>query len=174
MADENNNMEKVLDSTEDLDDQYLTFVLAGEVYGVEILRVEEIRGWEMVTRIPNSPQYMKGILNIRGVIVPVINLRERFDIEAIDYSATTVVIILKVESYDKDHIVGIVVDAVSDVLDAKKTDVKKAPDFGDAVNTECISGLIEANDRMVMLLNVDKMLGEERAEAEEDTEDEAA
>lgn len=174
MADENNDMKEILGNTENLENQYLTFVLAGEIYGVEILRVQEIRGWEAVTRIPNSPQYMKGILNIRGVIVPVINMRERFDMEAIDYSATAVVIILKVQSHDKDHIVGIVVDAVSDVLNTKKTDVKKAPNFGSAVNTKCISGLIEANDRMVMLLNVDKMLGEEESEVEGNAEDEAA
>ena len=174
MTNENNDIEDVLEDSKEIKSQYLTFVLAEEVYGVEILRVEEIRGWETVTRIPNSPQYMKGVLNIRGVIVPVINLRERFDMDFIDYSATTVVIILKVESYDKDHIAGIVVDAVSDVLDAKKTDIKKAPDFGDAVNTECISGLIEADDRMVMLLDVDKMLGEAKPVSEDDQEDEAA
>ena len=93
-------------------EQYLTFMLAGEEYGVDILRVQEIKGWDNVTPIPNTPSYIKGVINLRGTIVPIIDLRERFSLETISYGPTTVVIVLKVNSDKGSRTMGIVVDAV--------------------------------------------------------------
>jgi purine-binding chemotaxis protein CheW len=145
-------------------DQYLTFTLADEDYGVDILRVQEIRGWEPVTRIPNAPRYVKGVLNLRGAIVPVFDLRLRFAMALQDYGPDTVVIVLRVSGPGGMRNMGVVVDAVSDVLDARASDIRNTPDFGAAVATEYISGLATAGDKMIMLLDVDRLLGEEDAD----------
>jgi purine-binding chemotaxis protein CheW len=142
--------------------QYLTFSLAEEEYGVDILRVQEIRGWESVTRIPNSPVYVKGVLNLRGAIVPIFDLRRRFDMPAQDYSKDTVVIVLRVTSRNSEmRNMGVVVDAVSDVLNARASEIRGTPDFGAGVATEYISGLASAGDKMIMLLDVDRLLNED-------------
>jgi len=108
-------------------EQFLTFQLAGEAYGVEILKVQEIRGWEAVRVIPNTPAFVKGVLNLRGSVVPIIDLRERFSLEHFDYSPKTVVIVLCVEHGANQFVMGIVADAVSDVLDINLEDIKKSP-----------------------------------------------
>lgn len=138
--------------------QFLTFSLAGEAYGVDILRVQEIKGWVQVTRIPNTPEYLKGVLNLRGTIVPIIDMRIRFHLETMDYTSETVIIVLSVQTDAGDRVVGIVVDSVSDVLSVKPEDRKPSPDFGTNVNTEFIEGLATVEDQMVMLLDIDKML----------------
>ena len=113
-------------------DQYLTFILADEEYGVDILRVQEIKGWERVTPIPKTPDYIKGVINLRGTIVPIIDLRQRFGLEYKEYNPMTVVIVLKVVSSDSEteRTMGIVVDAVSEVYDITKQETKLPPDFG--------------------------------------------
>ena len=108
--------------------QYLTFMLAGEEYGVDILRVQEIKGWNSVTPIPNTPKYIKGVINLRGTIVPIIDMRERFNLEVIPYGLTTVVIVLRVESEKGSRIMGVVVDAVSEVYNISAEELKAAPD----------------------------------------------
>jgi purine-binding chemotaxis protein CheW len=138
--------------------QYLTFILAGEEYGVDILRVQEIKGWDSVTPIPNAPVYIKGVINIRGTIVPVIDLRLRFGLESLEYGPTTVMIVLKVYAGDKSRIMGIVVDAVSDVYDITSEQIRPAPDFGDVINMEYLRGLATVNDQMVIILDIDHML----------------
>lgn len=138
--------------------QFLTFSLAGESYGVDILRVQEIKGWVSVTRIPNTPKYLKGVLNLRGTIVPIIDMRIRFNLETIDYSSETVIIVLSVQADSGDRVVGIVVDKVLDVLSVKSEDKKPSPDFGIRANTEFIDGLATVDEEMVMLLDIDKML----------------
>lgn len=138
--------------------QYLTFMLAGEYYGVDILRVQEIKGWTQVTQIPNTPDYIQGVLNLRGTIVPIIDMRMRFSLEHEDYTPITVVIVLSVKCSSGDRVIGIVVDAVSDVLDVKTDDIKPSPDFGTTVNTEFISGLTVVGEQIATLLDVDKML----------------
>lgn len=138
--------------------QYLTFSLAGEVYGVDILRVEEIRGWGNITRIPNQSSFMKGVVNLRGSIVPIFDLRERFELGYQEYTKDTVVVVLNVKSELGDRIMGIVVDAVSDVLNATKEAIRNTPDFGSKINTRCISGLASSDDIMIMLLDVDRLL----------------
>ncbi|MDH5517299.1 MAG: chemotaxis protein CheW [Gammaproteobacteria bacterium] len=154
------NDELPLDSDADLGDEYLTFSLADEEYGVDILRVQELRGWEAVTRIPNSPAFVKGVLNLRGAIVPIIDLRERFNLTVSDYTETTVVIVLSVNDGrdGNERTMGVVVDSISDVVHAKLSDIQATPQFGSALDTEYISGLADANGVMLMLLNVDAML----------------
>ncbi len=147
--------------------QYLTFELAGEDYGVDILRVQEIRGWDVVTRVPNTPLYVKGVLNLRGAIVPIFDLRERFELLRQEYTKDTVVIVLRVNGETGMRIMGVTVDAVSDVLDANSNGLVNAPDFGNRVATEFIAGLVSAGDKMVMLLDVDKLLNQDQeSEAE--------
>ncbi|MGD8483654.1 MAG: chemotaxis protein CheW [Thioalkalispiraceae bacterium] len=139
-------------------EQYLTFVLAGEEYGVDILRVQEIKGWDAVTQIPNTPHYIKGVINLRGTIVPIIDMRLRFNLEEMEYGPTTVVIVLRVEGEDKSRIMGIVVDGVSDTYNIPEDAVKPAPDFGAAVDTAFVQGLATVEEKMVIILNIDKML----------------
>jgi purine-binding chemotaxis protein CheW len=138
--------------------QFLSFILGDEIYGVDILRVQEIRSWEPVSRIPNVPTYEKGVVNLRGSIVPIIDLRERFQLGRSDYTPLTVVVILHVWAGEKARVIGVVVDSVSDVVDVKRKDIQTAPNFGAKVSTEFINGLVAVNGGMVMLLDVDKLL----------------
>ena len=150
-----------LDVTKDIDAdlvQYLTFMMAEEEYGIEILAVQEIRGWEPMTKIPNSPDYVKGVINLRGTVVPVIDLRFRFQLPKVDYSDVTVVIIVKVLIAGNEKIMGVVVDAVSDVYNLDKVEVSKAPDIGEPANREFIEGLINVKEKMVLLLDLQKIL----------------
>lgn len=140
-------------------DQYLTFIMAHEEYGVDILRVQEIRGWESVTPIPNSPAHVKGVINLRGTIVPIIDLRQRFGLENIEYGPLTVVIVLKVDSTNGERVMGIVVDAVSDVYALSDHDMREAPDLGDHVDTAYIKGLVNVDSKMVILLDINELLG---------------
>jgi len=139
-------------------DQFLTFIMSTEEYGVDILRVQEIRGWDSVTPIPNCPPYIKGVINLRGTIVPIVDLRERFGLESVEYGPTTVVIVLKVIGETSERIMGIVVDAVSDVYNIKSEDMKPAPDFGSVVSIEFVSGLATIDEKMLIILDIDTML----------------
>lgn len=138
--------------------QYLTFVMDNEEYGIEILSVQEIRGWEPMTAIPNAPDYVKGVINLRGTVVPVIDLRLRFQLPKVDYSEVTVVVIVKVLIDGNEKIMGIVVDAVSDVYSLNKNEAAQTPAVGDMANKEFIDGLINVGDKMVVLLDLDKVL----------------
>ena len=148
--------------------QFLTFVVAGEEYGVDILKVQEIKGWTPVTRIPNTPPHVQGVLNLRGTIVPIIDMRLRFHMDKAEYTPTTVIIVLSVHTRWGDRVIGVVVDAVSDVLDVATADIKPAPDFGSSVDIEFISGLATTNNHMVMLLDIDRLLTEDELAAVED------
>ncbi|MGZ8162015.1 MAG: chemotaxis protein CheW [Methylobacter sp.] len=145
-------------------EQFLTFQLADEAYGVEILKVQEIRGWEAVRVIPNTPTFVKGVLNLRGSVVPIIDLRERFSLEHCEYSPKTVVIVLCVEHGPNQFVMGIVADAVSDVLDINLADIKKAPNFGSKIDTRYMRGMHVYKKRMIMLLDVDKLLNPDEVE----------
>ncbi|VAX11658.1 Positive regulator of CheA protein activity (CheW) [hydrothermal vent metagenome] len=139
-------------------DQFLTFMLAGEEYGVDILRVQEIKGWDAVTSIPNTPTYIRGVINLRGTIVPIIDMRIRFGLEELEYGPLTVVIVLKVETESNSRTMGIVVDGVSDVYNVPDEQIKPSPDFGDAVDTEFVKGLATVEEKMVIILDIDSML----------------
>jgi purine-binding chemotaxis protein CheW len=139
-------------------DQYLTFILAGQEYGIDILRVQEIKGWDSVTAIPNTPDYIKGVINLRGTIVPIIDLRERFSLERQAYGPTTVVIILKVFDQEYTRIMGMVVDAVSDVYNVTGDQMKPPPEFGSAIDTQFVKGLATVDAKLVILLDMDRLL----------------
>lgn len=141
--------------------QMLTFTLGDETYGVDILRVQEIRGWTPVTRIPQTPPHVLGVLNLRGSIVPIVDLRMRFMLKHAEYTPLTVIIVLSVESPAGRRDFGVVVDGVSDVIDVASTDIKPAPDLGNQVSTEFIEGLASVSDHMVMLLDIDRLIGGE-------------
>ena len=144
----------------DAEGQYLTFHLADEIYGIEILRVHEIKGWLPVTRVPNTPEYMRGVLNLRGTIVPIIDVRQRFNLETKPYGKTTVVIVATVRFGDRNKVMGMVVDGVSDVLNVQADEVRQAPAFETAVDADFISGLVTVDEQMVMLLDIDRLLGQ--------------
>lgn len=148
-------------STMAASNQMLTFTLGEETYGVDILRVQEIRGWTPVTRIPQTPPHILGVLNLRGSIVPIVDLRMRFMLKHAEYTPLTVIIVLSVESAAGRRDFGVVVDGVSDVIDVAVSDIKPAPDLGNQVSTEFIEGLASVSDRMVMLLDIDRLIGGE-------------
>jgi purine-binding chemotaxis protein CheW len=139
--------------------QVLTFTLGNETYGVDILRVQEIRGWSPVTRIPQSPPHVLGVLNLRGSIVPIVDLRMRFHLDLAEYTPLTVIIVLSVESSLGRRDFGVVVDGVSDVIDVPSMDVKSVPELGAHVSTEFIAGLAAVSGRMLMLLDIDRLIG---------------
>lgn len=156
---DHDNYESTLSITSTLGQtQFLTFVLSNEQYGVNIIRVQEIKGWTPVTKIPNTPDFVCGVLNLRGTIVPIIDLRIRFNMENAEYTDTTVIIVLSVEQEDGKRVIGFVVDAVSDVLNVEANEVKPAPDLGSHVDMDFLSGLATIGDEMVMLLDIDKMM----------------
>jgi len=120
--------------------------------------VQEIKGWTPVTQIPNAPSFLKGVLNLRGTIVPIVDLRMRFNLKEIEYTPTTVVIVLSLLSEGRERTFGIVVDAVSDVLNIATADIRPKPDFGTVVDADFINGLATADEQMVMLLDIDRLL----------------
>jgi purine-binding chemotaxis protein CheW len=138
-------------------EQYLTFIMEGEEYGVDILVVQEIRGWESATPVPNSPAYVKGVINLRGTIVPIIDLRGRFDLSKPDYGPETVVIVIKVETEKGPRVMGIIVDAISDVYDVPLDGIKRTG-FGDNQNSRFIKGLVTVNEHMVILLKLEQLI----------------
>jgi len=141
-----------------LNNQFLTFFLAGEEYGVGILDVQEVKAWEGVTQIPNAPVHVKGVLDLRGTIVPIVDLRTRFGLPTQEYGITTVIIVLKLEQAGDTQVIGVVVDAVSDVMDVTENQIKDPPDFTGDSKTLFIKGLASLNNKLVILLNTDKLL----------------
>lgn len=139
-------------------DQYLTFSLGEEHYAIDILVVNEIRGWEPPTLIPNAPQHVKGVTNLRGTIVPIIDLRIQFQVGDVDYSPTTVVIVIALENEKISRTMGFVVDAVSDVLNAEENEIKSTSAFGGSVPCEYVDGLVNVGENVVTLLNTQHLL----------------
>ncbi|MBT0729462.1 chemotaxis protein CheW [Rosenbergiella nectarea] len=137
--------------------EYLIFTLGKEEYGIDILKVQEIRGYDQVTRIANTPKFIKGVTNLRGVIVPIIDLRIKFAQENIAYNDNTVVIVLNLA----ERIVGIVVDGVSDVLALTPEDIRAAPEFSVTLSTEYLTGLGAQGERMLILVDIQKLLNSE-------------
>ena len=135
--------------------EYLTFRLGEEEYGIDILKVQEIRGYEQPTRIANAPEFIKGVVNLRGTIVPIVDMRLRFNCSNVEYNAFTVVIILNLRS----RVVGIVVDSVSDVMALAADAVRPAPDIESAIDSGCILGLGSVGERMLILLDIERLMG---------------
>jgi purine-binding chemotaxis protein CheW len=138
--------------------QMLTFMLGDEAYGIDILRVREIRGWQQVTAIPESPAYVLGVLNLRGAIVPVIDLRKRMLMSSVEHTSTTVIIVVSTETSFGRHDIGLMVDSVSDVADLKTDALQPMPSVGTESRAEYIRGISTAGTSMVMLLDIDRFM----------------
>jgi purine-binding chemotaxis protein CheW len=135
--------------------EFLTFRLGAEEYGIDILRVQEIRSYEEPTRIANSPHFIKGVVNLRGVIVPVVDLRMKLGCQSVVYDGFTVVIVLNV----KGRVVGAVVDSVSDVLELSRDQIKPSPDMNSSVDTAFITGIASVGERMLILMDIESLMG---------------
>ncbi|HRE15087.1 MAG TPA: chemotaxis protein CheW [Usitatibacteraceae bacterium] len=147
-------MENLDDLRAAVHQEYLSFRLGAEEYGIDILKVQEIRGYESVTRIANSPPFIKGVVNLRGTIVPIVDMRIKFGLGDPEYNAFTVVIILNVAH----RVVGIVVDSVSDVIELSAEQVRPAPEFNAGVDAGYINGLGTAGERMLILVDIEKLM----------------
>jgi purine-binding chemotaxis protein CheW len=134
--------------------EFLTFRLGSEEYGIDILKVQEIRSYEQPTRIANAPSFIKGVVNLRGVIVPIVDLRLKLNCATAEYNSFTVVIVLNV----RGRVVGAVVDSVSDVLELGKDTIKPAPDMNSTVDTNFITGIGSVNDRMLILMDIEGLM----------------
>ena len=134
--------------------EFLTFTLGAEEYAIDILRVQEIRGYDQVTAIANSPACIKGVINLRGAIVPIVDLRIKFNLASVTYDEFTVVIILNV----RERIVGAVVDSVSDVIALSGAQIKPPPEFGGSFDTEYLLGLATVSERMLILVDIEKLM----------------
>ena len=140
--------------TNDTGKEFLAFTLGAEEYGIDILKVQEIRGYETVTRIANAPEFIKGVINLRGIIIPVVYLRIKFKLGTPTYDQFTVVIILNI----KGRVMGIVVDSVSDVMTLTPDQMRPAPDMGTAFESQYIIGLGTIDERMLILMDIDKLM----------------
>ncbi len=134
--------------------EFLIFTLGDEEYGIDILKVQEIRGYDTVTRIANAPAFIKGVINLRGIIVPIVDMRIKFALGRVEYDHQTVVIILNVAS----RVVGMVVDGVSDVLTMTDDQIRPAPEFGTSMTTEYLTGLGTVDGRMLILMDIEKLM----------------
>ncbi len=134
--------------------ELLTFTLGGEEYGIDILKVQEIRGYDAVTAIANTPDFIKGVINLRGIIVPIVDMRIKFRLGKAEYDQFTVVIILNVA----DRVVGMVVDGVSDVITLTPEQIRPAPEFGAAIDTQYVMGLGTVDERMLILVDIEKLM----------------
>ena len=132
----------------------LTFTLGNEEYGIDILKVQEIRGYDAVTTIANTPDFIKGVINLRGIIVPIVDMRIKFRLGKVEYDQFTVVIILNVAK----RVVGIVVDGVSDVITLTADQLKTAPEFSSGLDTQYITGLGTVDDRMIIVMDIERLM----------------
>ena len=140
--------------------QYLTFLLAGEEYGVNILKVKEIRGWEQPTLLPNTAEYVLGVINLRGMVVPVMDLRKRFGMQQVELGKTAVVVVVKVSHSGRERTIGMVVDAVSEVYNISDETIMPSPDLGGTISDEYVKGLATIQDKMIILLDIDYLINE--------------
>lgn len=154
-----NHLETDREKNEATGQEYLVFTLAAQEYGIDILKVQEIRGYDAqtVTRIANVPSFIKGVTNLRGVIVPIVDMRIKFNLGTVEYNHETVVVILNLKS----RVVGIVVDGVSDVLILQPSQISAAPNFGTAFSTEYLTGIGTVDERMLILVDIEKLMTSE-------------
>ena len=146
--------QNISQATDGAGNEYLAFTLGLEEYGIDILKVQEIRGYEAVTRIANAPEFIKGVINLRGIIIPVVDMRIKFNLGAPTYDQFTVVIILNIAG----RVMGMVVDSVSDVTTLTPDQVKPAPDMGSAFSTDYLIGLGTVDERMLILVDIDRLM----------------
>ena len=149
--------------TSSCEGKYLTFVLCGEEYGVEILKVKEIIGIMNITSVPQLPGYMKGVINLRGKVIPIIDLRLKFGFQEVEHTEETCIIVMEIEN----KLTGIIVDTVSEVINVNSKEFEPVPRLGKGVDTEIILGMAKIKDRVKMLLDIDRVLGSEETDAVE-------
>ena len=158
MAEVDEKIDQALKTMKDKEGKYLTFTLAQEEYGIGILKIKEIIGMLPITSVPQTPEFVKGVINLRGKVIPVMDLRLRFGMPSIDYSDRTCIIVVEIGGQAGTILVGIVVDAVSEVLNIKGDDIEKAPTFGTELNTEYILGMAKMEGGVKILLDIDQVL----------------
>jgi purine-binding chemotaxis protein CheW len=154
-------MDKAIKVMADKEGKYLTFSMAGEEYGIGILKVKEIIGMLPITSVPRTPAFVKGVINLRGKVIPVVDLRLKFGMEEIAYAERTCIIVVEIRSQGASVLIGIVVDSVSEVLNIKGTDIEETPTFGARLDTDHILGMAKMNGGVKILLDIDKVLGAE-------------
>jgi purine-binding chemotaxis protein CheW len=164
VAQSTDTSEREAGSTIDREGKYLTFSMAEEEYGIGILKVKEIIGMMAVTMIPQAPSYIKGVINLRGKIIPVVSLRLKFGLEEIDYTDRTCIIVVEVKTSASNVLMGIVVDAVSEVLNIHNAEIEDTPVFGTSLNTDFILGMAKTGNKVKILLDIDKVIGAHEVE----------
>jgi len=161
MSNEIKTMDQAVKLMANREGKYLTFILAGEEYGIGILKIKEIIGMMTITTIPQTPPFVKGVINLRGKVIPVIDLRLKFGMEAMAYTDRTCIVVVEISAESGNVLVGIVVDTVSEVLNIKANDIENPPTFGTAMNTEFILGMAKVNGGVKILLDIDKVMNSE-------------
>ena len=153
-------LETINEAIKDKAGKYLTFALGSEEYGLEILKVREIIGYVEVTRIPQTPAYVQGVINLRGQVIPVVDLRAKFGMESVERTEATCIIVVEISRADDAISTGVVVDRVQEVLDIAGEDIEDTPSFGSSVDTDFILGMGKIGESVKILLDIDKVLGE--------------
>ncbi|MCP4576753.1 MAG: purine-binding chemotaxis protein CheW [Deltaproteobacteria bacterium] len=161
MAESVETMDRAVKAMADREGKYLTFSLAGEEYGICILKIKEIIGMMPITTVPQTPEFVKGVINLRGKVIPVVDLRLRFGMEAIDYTERTCIIVVEIDGQAGTVQIGIVVDAVSEVLNIKGEEIENTPTFGTKLNTDYILGMAKMEGGVKILLDIDRVLSED-------------
>jgi purine-binding chemotaxis protein CheW len=161
MGQEEKVMSDAVARAADREGKYLTFSLAGEEYGIGILKIREIIGMLPITSVPETPHYVKGVINLRGKVIPVVDLRLRFGMPTMDYTERTCIIVVEMESPGGKLHIGTVVDAVSEVLNIKAEDIADTPSFGAKLNTDYILGMAKMGKGVKLLLDIDRVLSSE-------------
>ena len=162
-------MDQAIKATTIKTGKYLTFTLEKEEYGIGILKVKEIIGMMPITSVPRTPEFVKGVINLRGKVIPVIDLRLKFTMESIPYTDRTCVIVVEIDSEAETVLIGIVVDAVSEVLSITEEEIEESPSFGTKLNTDYILGMAKMEGGVKILLDIDKVLSTEEIQALEKT-----
>ncbi len=151
-------MDQAVKSMHDREGKYLTFSMANEEYGIEIEKIKEIIGMMQITTVPQTPEFVKGVINLRGKVIPVVDLRARFGMESIDYTERTCIIVVEIQVQSGTVMIGVVVDAVSEVLNIKGDDIEETPTFGARLNTDYILGMAKMEGGVKILLDIDRVL----------------
>ncbi len=165
MAELAEKMDQAVKVMADKEGKYLTFTLEKEEYGISILKIKEIIGMMSITTVPQTPDFVKGVINLRGKVIPVVDLRLKFQMEGIDYTERTCIIVVEITGQAGTVMTGIVVDAVSEVLSIKGEDIEETPTFGTKLNTEYILGMAKMEGGVKILLDIDSVLNAEEAAA---------
>jgi len=156
---EKSTSDRITEMTDKKEGKYLTFSLAGEIYGIGILKIKEIIGMMPVTSVPRTPEFVKGVINLRGKVIPVVDLRMKFGMREKAYQKRTCIVVVEVLKGSEIVMIGIVVDSVLEVLKIRSEEIEETPGFGANLNTECILGMAKLNDGVKILLDIDRVLG---------------